>query len=58
MKAIRDSLAHGIMGFVGILSGLLSALAFAVAAVAAAVLGVCALVFSPLRVIIDRFRGH
>ena len=57
MKSLRDLVAHGTMGLVGIVSGILSVIAFAAAAFAAALLGVFALVFAPLRVIADRIRG-
>ncbi len=57
MNALRDLLAHAIMGFVGIVSGVLSVIAFAIAAFAAAVLGVFAVAVSPVRVITDRLRG-
>lgn len=57
MKALRDLLVHGMMGLVGIVSGLLSMIALAIAAFVAAVIGGVAVAFAPLRVLADRLRG-
>ncbi|HET8980389.1 MAG TPA: hypothetical protein VFN87_19715 [Solirubrobacteraceae bacterium] len=57
MRTIRDSLAHALMGTVGLVFGVLSGVALAVAAAVPAALGLLAFLASPFRALIDRLRG-
>jgi hypothetical protein len=58
MRALRDLLAHAVIGFVGIVCGALSVISLAIAAIIPAILGMLALALSPLRMISDRIRGN
>lgn len=54
MSDLRDMLAHAVMGAVGIVLGILSAVALALAAIVPALLGLLAFMLSPLRAIVQR----
>ncbi|HZE04677.1 MAG TPA: hypothetical protein VE127_05600 [Solirubrobacteraceae bacterium] len=57
MRTVRDSLAHALIGAVGLLFGVLSAIALAVAALVPPALGLLAFLASPIRALIERLRG-
>jgi hypothetical protein len=57
VRRVVQTAAHGIMGVVGLVFGVLSAVALAVAALVPAALGLLAFILSPLRGLIDRVRG-
>jgi hypothetical protein len=56
VKALRDAVIHAVLGVAGLLFGVLSAAALGIAAVIPPILGMLALLFSPLRALVDRFR--
>jgi hypothetical protein len=56
MRLVRDALAQTVMGVVGIVFGVLSAVALAVAAAIPPLLGLLAFVLSPLRALLDLLR--
>jgi hypothetical protein len=57
MSTLRDKLAHGVMGTVGIVFGVLGAVGLAIAAIVPAILGLLAFLLSPLRSLARRLLG-
>jgi hypothetical protein len=56
MARLRDAIAHGVMGAIGVLFGILSAIALGFAAVIPPILGLLALLASPVRALVERLR--
>ena len=56
MRNLRDSALHTVLGGLGLLFGVLSAVALAAAALIPAALGLLAFLASPVRALLERLR--